>query len=176
MRYKKKGGALPRQIDVTDTIDESNIGVFDEDLDLSSIRASQGLIMSDIDMENFDETIDMNNISAIEPNIDDTNLNETDLNNISFNEEDSIAPQNETTTEEISYGGRRTRKRRNSRKMKKSMKKRKTIRKKTKYLRRGRKTRRGKKLRGGTNVGCNTNDPNFSIYNTQLLKLFPYKA
>jgi hypothetical protein len=37
------------------------------------------------------------------------------------------------------------------------------------------------KMRGGTrfggnNIGANCNDPNFSIYNTNLLKMFPYKA
>lgn len=37
------------------------------------------------------------------------------------------------------------------------------------------------KMRGGTrfggnNIGANCNDPNYSIYNTNLLKLFPYKA
>jgi hypothetical protein len=32
------------------------------------------------------------------------------------------------------------------------------------------------KNRGGSNIGSNCNDPNFSIYNTNLLKLFPYKG
>jgi hypothetical protein len=36
-----------------------------------------------------------------------------------------------------------------------------------------------KNLKGGmcfgNGVGANTNDPNFSIYNTNLTKLFPYK-
>jgi hypothetical protein len=29
---------------------------------------------------------------------------------------------------------------------------------------------------GGNNIGANCNNPNFSIYNTNLLKLFPYKG
>ena len=37
-----------------------------------------------------------------------------------------------------------------------------------------------RKQRGGTcygnGVGANNYDPNYSIYNTNLLKLFPYKA
>ena len=42
------------------------------------------------------------------------------------------------------------------------------------------KARKSKKLRGGNriggnNIGANCNDPNFSIYNTNMLKLFPYK-
>jgi hypothetical protein len=32
-----------------------------------------------------------------------------------------------------------------------------------------------KKLHGGQNIGANCPDPNFSIYNTNFLKLFPYK-
>ena len=31
-----------------------------------------------------------------------------------------------------------------------------------------------RKTRGGNNIGGNCNDPNFSIYNTNMLKLFPY--
>ena len=30
--------------------------------------------------------------------------------------------------------------------------------------------------KGGQNIGANTCDPNYSIYNTNFLKLFPYKA
>jgi hypothetical protein len=40
-------------------------------------------------------------------------------------------------------------------------------------------TRRRRNLRGGTcygsGVGANNYDPNFSIYNTKALQLFPYK-
>jgi hypothetical protein len=40
-------------------------------------------------------------------------------------------------------------------------------------------TRRRRNLRGGTcygsGVGANNYDPNFSIYNTKELQLFPYK-
>ena len=31
------------------------------------------------------------------------------------------------------------------------------------------------KQNGGRNVGANCNDPNYSIYNTRTLTLFPYK-
>ena len=30
--------------------------------------------------------------------------------------------------------------------------------------------------KGGQNIGANCSDPNYSIYNTNFLKLFPYKA
>jgi hypothetical protein len=47
--------------------------------------------------------------------------------------------------------------------------------------RKGKKSRKIKKIRGGNkiggnNIGANCSDPNFSIYNTNLLKLFPYKG
>ena len=38
------------------------------------------------------------------------------------------------------------------------------------------KYKKTKKTRGGNNIGSNCNDPNFSIYNTNMLKLFPYKG
>lgn len=39
------------------------------------------------------------------------------------------------------------------------------------------KRRRNKKThRGGNNIGGNCNDPSFSIYNTNMLKMFPYKG
>lgn len=37
-------------------------------------------------------------------------------------------------------------------------------------------TRHTRKMRGGRNIGANNCDPNYSIYNTNFLKLFPYKA
>ena len=53
---------------------------------------------------------------------------------------------------------------------------------KMKYRRTKRNNRkRSKRIRGGNriggnNIGANCNDPNFSIFNTNLLKLFPYKG
>jgi hypothetical protein len=38
------------------------------------------------------------------------------------------------------------------------------------------KYKKTKKNRGGGNIGSNCNDPNFSIYTTNMLKLFPYKG
>jgi hypothetical protein len=57
-----------------------------------------------------------------------------------------------------------------------------TRRRKMKYRRTKRNNRkRSKRIRGGNriggnNIGANCNDPNFSIFNTNLLKLFPYKG
>lgn len=53
-----------------------------------------------------------------------------------------------------------------TRRNKKSIYKRKNIRNKTNK----------RKLRGGQNIGANCSDPNYSIFNTNFLKLFPYKA
>ena len=50
--------------------------------------------------------------------------------------------------------------------------------KRTRKLRRNRKRMKSRKQRGGNcfgnGVGSNTSDPNFSIYNTRQLDLFPY--
>jgi len=73
-------------------------------------------------------------------------------------------------------GGRKSRKTRKTRKTRKGRKA-----KKSKKTRKGRKSRkmRGHKQRGGmrygTGVGANCYDPNYSIYNTPALSLFPYK-
>jgi hypothetical protein len=69
----------------------------------------------------------------------------------------SISSGNESLASE--YGGKRSRR---------------------KTSRKGRKTRKSRKQRGGmcygNGVGANSYDPNYSIYNTNMLKLFPYKA
>ena len=52
-------------------------------------------------------------------------------------------------------------------------------RKRTTKKRRGKKSRKTRKQRGGmcfgNGVGANSSDPNYSIYNTNMLKLFPYR-
>jgi hypothetical protein len=53
-------------------------------------------------------------------------------------------------------------------------------RRKNSKKRRGKKSRKTRKQQGGmcfgNGVGANSYDPNYSIYNTNMLKLFPYKA
>jgi len=91
------------------------------------------------------------------------NLDELNTSNISNTSGD-------TTSEDISFGGKR--RRRISRKK---------ITRKGRKIRRGRKTLRNRKLKlkggmcFGNGVGANRYDPNYSIYNTNMLKLFPYK-
>ena len=53
---------------------------------------------------------------------------------------------------------------------------RKIFRRKYKYTRKARKHTRSRRHKGGQNIGANCSDPNYSIYNTNFLKLFPYKA
>jgi len=45
----------------------------------------------------------------------------------------------------------------------------------TRRSRYSRNQKRGGGVRFGTGIGSNCNDPNQSIFNTNLLKLFPYK-
>jgi hypothetical protein len=82
------------------------------------------------------------------------NLNELNISNVSDMSGYTTSPD-ESDNE---FGGRRRRKRK---------------------TRRGKKSRKTRKQRGGkcfgNGVGANSNDPNFSIYNTNLLKLFPYR-
>jgi hypothetical protein len=53
-------------------------------------------------------------------------------------------------------------------------------RRKTRKNIKGRKARKSRKQRGGmcygNGVGANSYDPNYSIYNTNMLKLFPYRT
>jgi hypothetical protein len=51
---------------------------------------------------------------------------------------------------------------------------RKTFRRK--YSKTRKNIRKIKKHKGGQNIGFNCSNPNYSIYNTNFLKLFPYKA
>ena len=63
--------------------------------------------------------------------------------------------------------------------MRRTTTKRRIFRRKYKYTRKARKhTRKTRthRIKGGQNIGANCSDPNYSIYNTNFLKLFPYKA
>lgn len=81
-----------------------------------------------------------------------------------------------TTSEDTSFGGkkrRRVSRKRGTRRATKKGRKYSTVRKTHKNIRRRLKHKGG--MCFGNGVGANTNDPNFSIYNTNMLKLFPYK-
>uniref|UniRef100_A0A6C0LPB4 Uncharacterized protein n=1 Tax=viral metagenome TaxID=1070528 RepID=A0A6C0LPB4_9ZZZZ len=96
-------------------------------------------------------------------------------------EELNVEDDTEGQTDSEMDGGRKknkTRKRAKQTMGTKKKKKTKKIKKKNKKNKKTRKTR--KKMKGGNQMfgrgyGANCNDPNFSIKNTNLLKLFPYK-
>ena len=66
-----------------------------------------------------------------------------------------------------------------SKQSRKTIKKRKTMKKRKTLRKRNYSRKNNRKQRGGTcygnGVGANSYDPNFSIYNTRALHLFPYK-
>uniref|UniRef100_A0A6C0AQ83 Uncharacterized protein n=1 Tax=viral metagenome TaxID=1070528 RepID=A0A6C0AQ83_9ZZZZ len=92
-----------------------------------------------------------------------------------FNKDENTQQEEEQEEEPSWLGGKKS-KRKSKRKTRKTNKKskRKTKRKLSKI-----RTNKKKNFKGGmcfgNGVGANTNDPNFSIYNTNLTKLFPYK-
>jgi len=81
------------------------------------------------------------------------------------------AQNSKGTSSQYGWGGKKTKKQ--QRKSKKGRKTRKG--RKQRKTKKGRKSRGGNRI-GGSNIGSNCNDPNFSIYNTNMLKLFPYKG
>ena len=128
-------------------------------------------------------------------NLDDDSMNTTresinsnnDNDNLSFGEGSSLNLSDlntsnasnssmNTTREEDSFGGKKKRRKTMKKQTKRTMKKQKRT---MKNQKRTMKKRKGTKQRGGTcygnGVGANNYDPNFSIHNTNLLKLFPYK-
>jgi hypothetical protein len=122
--------------------------------------------------------------------VDDDSLHLSDLDNsLHLSDLDNSQSQNSgyTTDEDMSFGGSHKRMKTHRKKTKPHRKKTKTHRKKTKTHRKKTKTHRKKtkthrkktNLKGGTlfgkGVGANNFDPNFSIYNTRELGLFPYK-
>ena len=104
---------------------------------------------------------DVNHMDNMDMNDDNgqMNIHELDVDS------DYAATDSEDDSDDEMNGGKKRRRTMKKRKGRKTMKKRK-----------GKKTR---KQRGGTcygnGVGANNYDPNFSIYNTRELALFPYK-
>jgi hypothetical protein len=94
----------------------------------------------------------------------DLNVSQGPLNLSDLNVDDENNESNNTTKESITGGNKKIRKTRKTRKSRKSRKSRKNLK------------RRGGGTCYGRGVGANNYDPNYTIYNTNLLKLFPYKA
>lgn len=119
----------------------------------------------DISFQGDDDSLHLSDLNVSQDSmranttVGDESFNNSQLSNGSMS---SLFSENESM--ESQYGGRR--RRRTSKKVRKN-KKRKSSRKR-------------RKQKGGTcygsGVGANNFDPNFSIYNTRELELFPYRA
>jgi hypothetical protein len=125
------------------------------------------------------------------------NSNASDNTDMEMNSIDTNLTQQNENENEITQGGKKKKrktkkltKKKNKTKKTKTKKKKtskkktktklKTKTKKNKGSKKKRKTSKTKKQKGGINrfgsgIGSNCYDPNFSIENTNLLKLFPYK-
>lgn len=126
-----------------------------------------------IDMGDMDESFGSMNLDELNTSnmSENTSQDASQMTDISFDSQDTMGTMNENellnnsnmsgnTTRDNSFGGKKRRR---------SSKKRRG---------KGRKTRkyRGGGICFGKGVGANNYDPNNSIYNTNMLKLFPYKA
>jgi hypothetical protein len=116
------------------------------DMDLSFNSDNGSLHMSDLDVTQDSMRA---NTTVADESFGNSSMSDGSMSSISSGNE-SLASE---------YGGKRRRR---------------------KTSRKGRKTRKSRKQRGGmcygNGVGANSYDPNYSIYNTNMLKLFPYKA
>lgn len=105
--------------------------------------------------------LNMDDYSVVSSIHGDDDDNTIAIDDISFSSDDTDDTDAITDNEDNTIGG----KKRKSKKSKKSKKSRKT--KKTRKQKGG--------MCYGTGVGANYNNPNYSIHNTELLELFPYK-
>jgi hypothetical protein len=166
-------------------------GLDDYDLN-ASFDQGQPLSLDDLNgnVENEDQINHVNNLPIVnnennENNYDDiaNDAGPMDINELATpppNPEDGVTDtEMDTDDENDDYlGGRKTRKNRKStKKQRKTNKNRKTT--KRRKPSKGKKTNKGRKTRkqrgGGYGTNCAQSDPNFSIYNTRELTLFPYR-
>ena len=182
--YKMKGG-VTRTLEVDDLNERKPRDL--EELDVSVIANSEddehdygvndSLDLDDTNMNDSMDTINesMTNIGDdYDYNDDSIRLSNGSLHLSDLNEDDGEISLANTTIEDGSIGGkkRKTMKKRKMKKTKKTMKKRKM-----KKMMKKRKTTKNQKggMCYGNGVGANSYDPNFSIYNTRELELFPYR-
>ena len=129
-----------------DAIPHAQDDVHDMDLSFNSDNGS--LHMSDLDVSQDSMRA---NTTVGDESFGNSNMSDGSMSSI-FSENESFASET---------GGKR-RRRKTSRKNK------------------GKKTRKSRKQKGGmcygNGVGANSYDPNYSIYNTNMLKLFPYRT
>jgi hypothetical protein len=154
---------------IQDAINNDN----NDDLNISGISnaSDDEHDLPDFDDNNLDNSLSMNttreNNSFMNESIgsiDNQSNGSLHLSDLNDEHEDDQNNSVNTTREDNSFGGK-TRKGRKSRKSKKTKK--------------SKKSKKSRKQRGGTcygnGVGSNNYDPNFSIYSTRELQLFPYK-
>jgi hypothetical protein len=175
--------------------DLSHLTINDSDFDdVMNDTTRESISVNNLDLTN--DSLDLSNIEAsVIDNIDETNMTSdtTKEDDLTFE-----GGAKKKTKHRKSKKARKNQKTRKTKKTKKNQKTRKT--KKTKKNQKTRKNKRGgnvdllgdadfnanlafdKKAIGGTsrqsggrNVGYNCYDPNYSIYNTRSLQLFPYK-
>ena len=179
--YKMKGG-VTRALEVDDLNERKPRDL--EALDISVISNSEddehdyGLNDSlDLDNTNIGSSMDTTNENMTnigddyEYNDDSIRLSNGSLHLSDLNEDDGEISLANTTIEDGSIGGKKRKmsNKRNSTKKRKTTKKRRVM-KKRKHT----KTQKGG-MCYGNGVGANSYDPNFSIYNTRELELFPYR-
>jgi hypothetical protein len=163
-------------VDLNETIPENethSLDIGELNLDDVSFGSQGSLHLSDLDSQlgmNDVENTTEQDISQIE-NIPHFDLDEHDLNmddySLNLSDLDTTNTTNDsgnTTREDISFGGRKHKRR--------ITKKRRS--KKCKKTRKNKRKQRGG-VCYGNGVGANNYEPNYSIYNTNMLKLFPYK-
>ena len=167
--YRRKRRTMKGGMDEIEDIPLSNeshhVDMYDLNLD-DSFTSNGPLNLSDLGISRMSGNTDNN--SSFDSN-ESVPLNYHDDMNESFTSQAPLTLSDldttvNTTEEDISFGGKRRRK---------ITKKRHE--KKTRKTRKNRRKQRGG-ICYGNGVGANNYDPNYSIYNTNMLKLFPYKA
>lgn len=119
----------------------------------TSIHNSMNTTMDDI--SNISNNSNMNTLNLSDSVGTGFFLNDSDLN---------VSNHSQNTTRDNSFGGKKTKKNKKIRKNNKNN---------TKKYKKNNKVNKNKK--GGANIGANCPDPNLSLYNTNMLKLFPYR-
>ena len=115
------------------------------------------------DLHYLDE---LDDIMSMDTSLESQSLESQGTMNIDELNENGLSESGYTTPEDISFGGKIRKKSSRKRNPSKKRKTRKNIRRKIKH-------KGGRCF--GNGVGANINNPNFSIHNTNMLKLFPYK-
>lgn len=151
----------------SDDFAEQIMNEYAHNVDFDDIPHAQDDIHDmDLSFQGADDSLHLSDLNVTQDSMRaNTTIGDESFNNSNFSDGSlsSVFSENESIGSE--YGGKRRRKA--SKKGRKS---------KNKKSRKGRKSR---KQKGGTcygsGVGANNFDPNYSIYNTRQLELFPYR-